>query len=178
MSLSADNYAPQVINAGARKKKGWLIWLSCIFFVSVWLGAIIAAPAAKANDLTALSASVYSFYSYLCHQNPARSFHLLGEPFAVCSRCFGVYFGILAGLIAYPVFRRIDQVEPLPRIWLILSTFPIAIDWALSFFGLWENNHASRFITGAILGAACAFYAVPAFIEISNWLSRKKSAHK
>ncbi len=98
------------------------------------------------------------------------------EPLAVCSRCFGVYFGLLAGLLIYPVWRRMEDVEPLPRIWLILSLIPISIDWSLTVFGIWENTHLSRFITGLVLGAACATYIVPALVEIRRNLAHRRRA--
>jgi hypothetical protein len=34
---------------------------------------------------------------------------------------------------------------------------PLAIDWALGFFGFWSNTHVSRFTTGALLGAVSVF---------------------
>ena len=50
---------------------------------------------------------------------------------------------------------------------------PIAIDWSLGAFGIWENTHLSRFITGLILGAACAIYIVPALVEIFRLVTGK-----
>jgi uncharacterized membrane protein len=97
---------------------------------------------------------------------PERSFHLAEHPFAVCSRCFGVYFGLFAGFVVYPLLVKIEKTEPLPRFWLFLAMIPIGIDWTLGVFGIWENTHWSRFITGAILGAACAVFIIPALVEI------------
>jgi uncharacterized membrane protein len=34
----------------------------------------------------------------ICHQDPSRSWQLLGEPFPVCIRCTSIYFGFLAAL--------------------------------------------------------------------------------
>jgi uncharacterized membrane protein len=107
---------------------------------------------------------------------PERSFHLLDHQLAVCSRCFGVYFGLLAGLIAYPLWRSIENIDPLPRIWLFASMVPIAIDWSLGVLDIWHNNHASRFITGLILGFACATYIMPALVEIVRNFSMHKPA--
>src|SRR5207237_6408839 len=102
------------------------------------------------------------------HQIPDRSLHIEGEPFAVCSRCFGVYFGLLFGFAIYPLWRSIDDIEPLPRVGLFLSLIPITIDWSLTVFGIWENTDLSRFLTGLVLGIACATYIVPAIVEISR----------
>jgi uncharacterized membrane protein len=91
---------------------------------------------------------------------------MFGHQFAVCSRCFGVYFGLLAGIATYPLWRPIESVDPLPRFWLFLSMIPIAIDWSLGFFEIWDNTHLSRFVTGGILGVACAVFIIPAMVEI------------
>jgi hypothetical protein len=44
----------------------------------------------------------------------------------------------------------------------------MAVDWSLTFFGVWENTLLSRFITGLILGVACSTYIVPAVVEITR----------
>jgi hypothetical protein len=51
---------------------------------------------------------------------------------------------------------------------------PIAIDWSLGAFDIWENNQASRFITGVILGFACATYIVPAIVEIVRNITTRR----
>ena len=65
-----------------------------------------------------------------------------------------------------PLLRRIEDIEPFPRFWLFLAMIPIGIDWSLGVFGIWENTHLSRFLTGLILGAACGLFIVPALVEI------------
>ena len=142
--------------------------------VLVWVSLILIAPIAKANGLVAVSSSLYHFFSFICHQIPERSFHVEGEQFGVCSRCFGVYFGLLFGFVVYPLWRSIDEIEPLPRFWLFLSLIPITIDWSLTIFGIWENTQISRFITGLILGVACSTLIVPALVEITRNLSYRK----
>ena len=136
-------------------------------------------PVALAYGIESVSHPLYKFFSFICHQIEGRSFHLDGHPFGVCSRCFGVYFGLFAGFVLYPVWRRVDDIEPLPRIWLFLSMVPIGIDWGLGVFGIWENTHISRFITGLILGIACATYIIPALVEIFRYkLLFRKSGSK
>jgi uncharacterized membrane protein len=78
----------------------------------------------------------------------------------------------LVGFLVYPLWRPIDDIEPLRRFWLFLSLIPIGVDWSLGFFGIWQNTFTSRFITGLILGVACAVYMVPALIEIARNLTR------
>jgi len=149
------------------------VWVAVGVVVLLWVGLIVAAPVFSSGGLERIASPLYSFFSYICHQMPERSLHLVGHQMAVCSRCFGVYFGLLAGILIYPLWRPIDEIEPIPRFWLFLSLVPISIDWSMTVFGIWENNHASRFITGLILGAACATFIVPALVEIVRNMSRR-----
>lgn len=174
MNESAENYISP--NSPVRfRGQAVRVWAVTVAVVAVWVAVIVAAPVSRVNGW-GFDTSIYAFFSYICHQLPERSLHLGAEQLAVCSRCFGVYFGLLAGLLVYPLWRRIDDIEPLPRIWLILSMVPIAVDWSLTIFGIWENTHLSRFLTGLILGVACATYIVPALVEIGRNLSHRRRA--
>jgi len=157
------------------RRQAFKVWLIGGAVVLVWVLLILLAPLAKANGFTQISAPLYHFFSYLCHQIPDRSFHIEGEQFGVCSRCFGVYFGIFAGFAIYPLWRKIDDIEPISRIWLALSVIPIGVDWALTIFGVWANTFTSRFVTGMILGAACATFIVPAIVEIARNLTIRRT---
>ena len=163
--------------ASKMRKQAIRVWVIGLAAVFIWVFAIVAAPIAKANGILALSAPLYHFFGFICHQISERSFHVEDEKFAVCSRCFGVYFGLLFGFVIYPLWRNIDEIEPLARFWLFLSLIPITVDWSLTIFGIWENTHLTRFITGLILGAACATFIVPALVEITrNLLARRQQA--
>lgn len=168
MTQPAENYLP----IAKMRSQAYRAWSIALAVVGVWLLLIVSPPVLAANGQTGVSSPIYHFFSFICHQMPARSFHIFDHQLAVCSRCFGVYFGLLAGLVAYPIWRSIENIDPLPRIWLFASMVPIAIDWSLGVFGIWENNHTSRFITGMILGVACATYIMPALVEIVRNLSR------
>jgi len=54
----------------------------------------------------------------------------------------------------------------------------MAVDWLLGFFEIWENTHLSRFLTGAILGTACAIFIIPALAEIFQLLSNKRQVKR
>ncbi len=167
MPEAAENYKSNDFLNNLRYTAFWF-WGIAALISAVWVFLILLAPIAKANGLNGISDPLYHFYSYICHQMPSRSFHILAHEFGVCSRCFGVYFGILIGLLAYPLTRSMDEVEPLPRIWLFLAIVPMAIDWSLTFFGIWENTYFTRVTTGLILGFACAIFIVPALVELTQ----------
>ena len=148
------------------RRQGFRVWLVLLAVVLVWAALIAAPPILAANGSGGTAASIHSFFGHICHQIPERSLHLLGHQLAVCSRCAGVYFGLAAGVAVYPLWRPIDTIEPLPRFWLLLSLIPIGIDWSLTYFGVWENTHLSRFLTGTLLGVACGTFIVPGVVEI------------
>ncbi len=150
-----------------------LAWAIGFAFVFIWVAAILLAPIAAENNWTNLSAPIYKFFSFLCHQQSSRSFHIENHAFAVCSRCFGIYFGLLTGFIVYLFIRKIEEIEPIQRFWLFLALIPMGIDWGLTAFDIWENTHLSRFLSGMILGATCAIFIVPALVEIVRLLSKK-----
>jgi uncharacterized membrane protein len=170
MAEAADNYFPIEIRDRLRSQAA-RVWAIALAVTVLWIILIVSPPILINSGFSA--SPVYSFYSYICHQISERSFHILGHQFAVCSRCFGVYFGLLAGVLTYRLWRPVDSVEPLPRFWLFLSLVPITIDWSLGFFEIWENNHISRFLTGLILGIACAIFIIPALVEIVRNLTRR-----
>ena len=171
--MPADEYIPLAV-AKDLKARAWKAWSLGLAIVLFWVLLILVPPLAKSNGITGLSSPLYAFFSYLCHQIPARSFYIAGEPFGVCTRCFGVYLGLLVGVAIYPLWRNVGEIEPLPKFWLFLSLIPIIIDWSLTIFHIWENTHLSRFLTGLVLGIACATYIVPAMVEIGRNLGRRR----
>lgn len=172
MPETIENYnSQQLIKKQSRRAR--LIWGMIATLALGWIVLIISAPIAKSGGLDGFSNSVYTFFSYLCHQITWRSYHISEYPLAVCTRCFGFYGGFLVGLAIYPLFRALDDTNPFSRVWLFLAMIPMGIDWSLEYFGVWNNTHFSRLASGAVLGAACAFFIVPALVEINYFLAEK-----
>ena len=155
------------------------VWALVSAFGLTLVGLIAAAPLALSQGHPQFAATVYKAFSFVCHQIPDRSFHLAEHQFAVCSRCTGLYAGFAFAALSYPLVRSLKSTDTPPRLWLILAAVPLTIDFALGYFSIWENNHLSRFTTGALLGAVAVFYIVPGLIELSSrierGLARKKS---
>ena len=170
-----ENYTPQDVLEGL-KSFAFKVWGLVLFFVGLWVFIIVFAPIAKSFGWIDISNPIYNFYGYICHQMPARSFHVLEHQFAVCSRCFGVYFGLFFGMLIYPMFRSMDEIEPFPRFWLFAAMIPMGVDFSLTFFGIWENTHLTRVVTGLILGITCAIFIAPALVELSEMILRKRQA--
>lgn len=172
MPEAIENYTRQ-FDVKKKRRQAFFVWSVFAFLTAFWVFLIVVAPIAEANDLTSVSNPIYRFCSFICHQIPARSPHIYNHAFAVCSRCFGIYFGLFFGFLIYPFLRSIEETESFPRLWLFLAMIPMGIDFFLGFFGIWENTHLSRFLTGLILGTACAIFIVPALVEVFQFLPNK-----
>lgn len=166
---SAENYTSQNMILTQKRLAFW-VWLSVLAIAIIWVSAIILAPVFENNGIKSISQPIYQFYSFMCHQISSRSFHYHEHPFAVCARCFGFYGGFLLGFIVYPIIRELNNTDSFPRIWLFAAMIPMGIDFSLTFFEIWENTHLSRVVTGGILGFACAFFIIPALVEISFFI--------
>lgn len=167
MPRRADEYT-SLADSGLLRRQAVKVVAITGVITAVWLLLIVSPSVLHAAGHASAGSSVFSFFGYICHQIPERSFFAFGHQFGVCSRCFGVYAGLFAAVAAYPLWRSVENIEPLPRIWLLLSAVPMAIDWAITVFGIWENNFFTRTLTGLILGFACSTYILPALVEITR----------
>jgi uncharacterized membrane protein len=167
MPSPANAYVPQCAARALSLKGPLLVWSMVVAVGLGWVGLIVAAPLALARGHNFLALLVYSAFSYLCHQIPERSFHVESHPFAVCARCAGLYVGFALGALIYPLARSLRQLETPRRRWLLVALVPTLIDWSLGLLGIWENTHLTRSLTGALLGAVCAFYVVPGLVDVS-----------
>ncbi len=126
-----------------------------------------------------ISVFIYYFFSPVCHQQDARSFHIFGYKFAVCSRCTSIYLGFLIAVIFYPIKIKLSNIE-LPSIWfLLIPVFMIASDAFLDVFGLYSNSFLSRSVTGGITGFVLPFFLIPGFVklfnDVFNFVSKKSN---
>lgn len=92
-------------------------------------------------------------FRHLCHQLPSRSFVVDGTPLAVCHRCTGIYAGLAAGTLLFPLVRSWTVGwTPYDRWVLLAAVLPAALDWGGDVVGLWSNTVATRVGTGLWLG--------------------------
>lgn len=176
MLSAAKIYVPQCgPEARSTRRAALLAWLLLMTCALLLVLLLLAAPWSVAHGYEAFGRTIYGGFGYVCHQIPSRSFYLAGHPFAVCARCTGIYTGFALGVALYPLLSRLRRTTETPsRKWLLVGLAPLAIDFALGFFGILENTHFSRLLTGAFFGAVCAFFIVPASIEM--WVSRRRTA--
>ncbi len=171
MFAPADSYVPQCTPGARSLRRPLLVWVMATALALLPLALIFAAPLFRANNQEFPALAIYESFSHLCHQIPERAFHVAGHPLAVCARCLGLYAGLAAGILFFPLMRSLQSTRPPARIWLFIAALPTAIDFALGFLGIWQNTHLSRFVTGALLGAAAAVFILPGLIDLGrmNW---------
>ena len=128
---------------------------------------IVVAPVAAASGHSTLARGIYGAFAMLCHQIPDRSYFVDGHQLAVCARCTGVYGGFTLMLLLYPLVSSLKNTVTPPRSWLILSTVPLVVDVSGNFFGLWQNTHTSRLLTGALVGGVAVFYVMPGIMSLA-----------
>ncbi len=172
MFAPADTYVPQFGPRAASGRVPLVVWAITAVLALIPAGLIVAAPLLLAHGHTALALPIYEAFSYLCHQLPERSLHLEGRQLAVCSRCTGLYFGFALSVLLYPLARSLKRVDTPSLWWLLLAAVPVILDWSLTFSGLWENTHLSRFLTGALFSVVAAVYIVPGLVDLGQSLSR------
>jgi len=119
---------------------------------TLWCLSIVAAPVFGLSW-------VHGFFSLICHQDPERSWQILGHPLPVCIRCASIYFAFTAslwlGIRANVQWLRI-------AILLMLSEFVIArvlIDAA------WFRS-----LSGILVGLSAAPFVKQGVEEISDFL--------
>jgi len=144
-----------------------IFWAVSAAIVVSLVSLILVAPLAAASGHNEIAGAIYRGFSVLCHQRPDRSYFIDGHEFGVCSRCTGIYFGFALTLLAYPLLRSLRTTTTPARKWLLLAALPLVIDFSLTFFGVWENTHTSRLVTGLLLGSVAVFYVMPGIADLS-----------
>jgi uncharacterized membrane protein len=104
----------------------------------------LAAPfLARSHPLFALL--IRSFFSGLCHQDPARSFMVAGSPAAVCVRCLGIYCGVALALLLRVVEARARRLMATALMLNLLDVATANLHWH-------GNLPMARFLLGVLLG--------------------------
>ena len=158
-----SQYLPQVVPT----RRPLVFWLMSVAVVTLIVLLIVVAPVAAASGHSEIAEGIYRGFGIFCHQRPDRSYFIEGHKLAVCSRCTGLYAGFAFTLLIYPLLRGLRSAAMPPRRVLFLAAVPLLIDFSLTFFGIWENTHTSRLLTGALLGSVVVFYVMPGIADLS-----------
>jgi len=145
---------------------------------ALWCALILLAPLVRYSPgFAPLSGVLYAFFSPLCHQIDARSFHLAGNPLAVCARCSAIYFGFLLGTIIYPVGGNFLPPSRTGRMFLVLTAVPMLIDVVLESAGVYDSSNLIRALTGSWFGILLPFLIIPGAAEGTSQLYAQHNSH-
>ena len=122
----------------------------------LWAAAIVTAPALAQLSGSA-AAMLYAVGSLICHQLPARSFHLAGAQLPVCARCLGLYVGGAAGALVWMVTAS-RRARPWPReqalAFLAVAAIPTAVTAGIAIAGVGDPSNPWRAALAVPLGFA------------------------
>lgn len=148
-----------------RDGRFWTGWALSIG-VTFGLLALVVAPPFVGSTAREL---LYSGFSTVCHQLPARTLHIGGIALAVCHRCLGMYGGLALSALLFLVALRWDAALWRYSKWLLLGSLAVpAADWLLGASGVFPNTPASRILTGGVFGLVAGYYLARAFVQAAR----------
>lgn len=125
--------------------KKFLLIILALYSAFFWICAF-SAPFLSHIENYNLSAKITYILSNACHQNPERSFWLLGYPVSLCARCLGVYIGTTLCCILV-LFNKLNISIKV----FVIMTFLSLIDIILNLLNI-NTGNIIRFCTGLIIG--------------------------
>jgi uncharacterized membrane protein len=145
-----------------------------------WLALLLIAPVGWSR----LAAFAYLLGGIVCHQLPARSFHLADAQLAVCARCTGIYAGAAAAFLWQSCWlvwsgraATVDRGELGPwtaRVFLIAGAAPTLMMVLLESLGFWTTSNSARALAGVPLGVVIALVAGrAATLHYGQWRRRR-----
>lgn len=131
----------------SRKIKVYFVFLLAVFMFNL----LIVSPVFFINlGLDKVAEAIYLYFSPLCHQIDSRSFHINGIKLAVCSRCSSIYFGVLIGVLLFPIVGRNNFVGK-GNLLLLIGLFPSVVEFLLEkFIGI--EIISFKFFSSLLLG--------------------------
>jgi uncharacterized membrane protein len=128
------------------------------------LAAFAASRPNAASFGYAFALATYAIGHLICHQLPARSFHLWGTVLPVCARCTGIYVGAAVASTAvwfWPCATVVDGVNTdtaaRARRLLLVALVPTAITLVYEWTTGTMPANWIRALAGVPLGAAVAW---------------------
>ncbi|MEW6507118.1 MAG: DUF2085 domain-containing protein [Bacteroidota bacterium] len=97
----------------------------------------------------------YNAYSLVCHQDPAKVINLSCGNSLVCSRCLGIYFGLLSNSIVH-FFYEIRTNKNFTLV--LIAIIPMIIDVILTTASIYNYSKAVAITTGFLFGSILFLY--------------------
>lgn len=124
---------------------GVRLWLRALVFFAGALPFLTMLVPASRGAMSQVFASV-------CHQLPERTLTVAGVAMLVCSRCAGLYAGVMLGAIAAMPQSLYARLRPLLIVVALVAIAEVVVQ-DLHWLPL---SHARRLVTGFLLGWAPA----------------------
>ena len=165
---------------------GLVPYVLYVLVLLAFVSSLFVVPFLSSNSETSeLGKGAFILYRPMCHQLPSRSLFVFGEQMPVCSRDFGVYFGMLAGALAFTLLYGARGAKLLP-LWIFIGAMvPIGIDGGaqlvsgyllLPVIGTYESTNPVRVATGLFMGFVMSFYALP--LLNGAWVGLRKDMQR
>jgi uncharacterized membrane protein len=137
-------------------------WIACaVGFMATALALPVIAPLLRATGHPAIAEPIYWTYQLACHQQPDRSFFVLGEPLAICQRDVALYAGALITTAVFAAVRRRAVIQPINWTTILLLSMPMVLDGITQLAGLRESSWPLRVGTGALFAVGVARLLLP-----------------
>jgi len=131
---------------------------------SVFAAGTFLAPALTATG-NGWGGALRVLYAPVCHQQPARSLSVGGNPQAVCARCSGLYLGGVAGLVAGALLFAGTGRTPRRR-WLVVALLPTALDTLAPWLGMGQLSNGPRLISALPAGVLLGMFLAVAVADL------------
>ncbi|MDG5768003.1 DUF2085 domain-containing protein [Balneolales bacterium ANBcel1] len=94
-----------------------------------------------------------SLFSFVCHQQIDRALFINEVPLAACSRCTGIYTGLLAGIAGSAFFFTFGKVwnRYITGIFFLVSIVLVSDGFA-NLLDLWRSSNHTRLLLGTAWG--------------------------
>jgi len=128
--------------------------LSTLWAASIPLATFVASRPDASSVTYGFALTVYAIGHVVCHQQPARSFHLWMTSLPVCARCTGIHIGAAVSAIA---LLRVRVRESNPRAVLLAAVVPTAATLVFEWTTGVMPSHWVRALAGVPLGVVVAW---------------------
>jgi len=140
------------------------IRVTIFIFIAIWcIGFFFEWLIPLDEKLLTLLPFLHQTYSLICHQEKVKLITSHGFESLVCSRCAGIYIGLLAG--SFLSIFRIPQKNPNIKV-LAVCLIVMLLDITAYSIGIYHYSKFIAFITGFLLGSVAFSYFYNGIIQL------------
>jgi uncharacterized membrane protein len=113
---------------------------------------------------------IYESGDINCHQKASRSLFINGNEMPYCSRCLGIFIGLMLGAM-FSLYIILDL-----KVWYIIGALaPMGVDGVGQLLGFWESTNALRLVTGGLAGFITGIALGYMFYVLETVIAEKRS---